>query len=251
MLKLSGGAIAGDDGFGFNREALTHICDEVLSIADLGIQVCIVVGGGNIFRGNVAKDWNIDRVEADNMGMMATFINAVLLRAALKSKGGHEVRVMSALATESIAEPFIRLRALRHLKRGYIVVFAGGIGQPYVTTDYPAVQRALQCECDAILVAKQGVDGVYSADPNTDSDARRYETLSYDDFVQKNLRVMDQSALLLARDHDIPVHIFNFDTTGTIRRICLGENLGTSLSRDTRTVLAMAPSRDAEADTEA
>lgn len=239
MLKLSGAAIAGDASFGFAPEAIEQICNEVLSVADIGVEVCIVVGGGNIFRGKVAADWNIDRVEADNMGMLATVINAVLLRAALKSKSEHEVRVMSSLPMDSVAEPFIRLRALRHLERGYIVVFAGGIGQPYVTTDYPAVQRALQCECDAILVAKHGVDGVYSADPNADDTARRYESLSYDDFVQKDLRVMDQSALLLARDHGVPVHIFDFDALGTIRRICLGENVGTQLSRETQTVLAV------------
>lgn len=239
MLKLSGAAIAGDGNFGFHPDALDQICTEVLSVADIGVEVCIVVGGGNIFRGKVATDWKIDRVEADNMGMLATVINSVLLRAALKAKSEHEVRVMSSLPMESVAEPFIRLRALRHLERGYIVIFAGGIGQPYVTTDYPAVQRALQCECDAILVAKHGVDGVYSADPNCDSSARRYESLSYDDFVQQDLRVMDQSALLLARDHGVPVHIFDFDSLGTIRRICLGENVGTQLGRETQTVLAV------------
>lgn len=239
MLKLSGSAIAGDKGFGFSPEALDHITREVLSVAELGIEVCITVGGGNIFRGRVADDWKIDRVEADNMGMLATVINAVLLRAALSAKSKFETRVLSAFPINTFAEPFIRLRAVRHLERGYIIIFAGGIGEPYVTTDYPAVQRSVQCHCDAILVAKHGVDGVYSADPNVDAGAERYATLAYDDFVRNDLRVMDQSALLLARDHGLPVHIFDFDNTGTIRRICLGENVGTSLNRHTQTVIAV------------
>lgn len=238
IIKLSGAAIAGDAKFGFDRDALEHICSEVLAVRDLGIEVGIVVGGGNIFRGNVAEQWDINRVEADNMGMMATIINAVLLRAALKSKGEYEVRVMSAVPAERVAEPFIHLRAIRHMEKGYIVVFAGGIGQPYVTTDYATVQRALQVEADAILVAKHGVDGVYTGDPHIDREAKRFRTLSYDDFVQRDLRVMDQSALLLARDHGLPIHIFNFERKGSIQRVCLGEDVGTALTPMTHAVLA-------------
>lgn len=238
VIKLSGAAIAGDSSFGFDQDALEHICTEVLAVRDLGIEVGIVVGGGNIFRGNVAEHWNINRVEADNMGMLATIINSVLLRAALKSKSEYDVRVMSALPAEAVAEPFIHLKAMRHLKEGRIVIFGGGIGQPYVTTDYPAVQRALQTESDAILVAKHGVDGVYTCDPNTNKEARRYRTLSYDEFVQRDLRIMDQSALLLARDHKLPVHIFNFDQKGCIQRICLGEDIGTSMTPTAETSLA-------------
>ncbi len=238
VIKLSGAAIAGDSSFGFDQDALEHICTEVLAVRDLGIEVGIVVGGGNIFRGNVAEHWNINRVEADNMGMLATIINSVLLRAALKSKSKYDVRVMSALPAEAVAEPFIHLKAMRHLKQGRIVIFGGGIGQPYVTTDYPAVQRALQTESDAILVAKHGVDGVYTGDPRTNKDARRYRSLSYDEFVQRDLRIMDQSALLLARDHKLPVHIFNFDQKGCIQRICLGEDIGTSMTPMAQTALA-------------
>ncbi|MFT6398579.1 MAG: uridylate kinase [Bradymonadia bacterium] len=238
VIKLSGAAIAGESSFGFDQDALEHICTEVLAVRDLGIEVGIVVGGGNIFRGNVAEHWNINRVEADNMGMLATIINSVLLRAALKSKSDYDVRVMSALPAEAVAEPFIHQKAMRHLKQGRIVIFGGGIGQPYVTTDYPAVQRALQTESDAILVAKHGVDGVYTCDPNTNKEARRYRTLSYDEFVQRDLRIMDQSALLLARDHKLPVHIFNFDQKGCIQRICLGEDIGTSLTSTAQTALA-------------
>jgi uridylate kinase len=238
VVKLSGAAIAGKTPFGFDPGSLEHICREVLAVRDLGIEVGIVVGGGNIFRGNVADEWSINRVEADNMGMMATIINSVLLRAALKSKSDYEVRVMSALPAEAVAEPFIHLRAIRHLEEGFIVIFAGGIGQPYVTTDYSAVQRALQTESHAILVAKHGVDGVYTADPKADSSARRYRSLSYDKFVQGDLKIMDQSALLLARDHGMPVHIFNFDQPGCIQRICLGEEIGTSVTPGAETLLA-------------
>ncbi len=237
MLKLSGGAIAGKITFGFDPDALDHICTEVLAVRDLGIQVAIVVGGGNIFRGNVAEHWNIERAEADSMGMIATLINGVLLRAALKSKSEYDVRVMSALPMDAVAEPFIRLRAMSHMEKGAIVIFSGGIGQPFVTTDYPAAQRAIECDCEAILVAKQGVDGVYTSDPRK-GNAQRYASLSYDEFVQRNLRIMDQSALLLARDHNMPVHIFNFDDAGAITRICLGEDIGTTMNPQTTTVLA-------------
>ncbi len=238
IIKLSGAAIAGKAKFGFDPDALEHICNEVLAVRDLGVEVGIVVGGGNIFRGNVAEQWNINRVEADNMGMMATIMNAVLMRAALKSKGKYEVRVMSALPAEAVAEPFIHLRAMRHLEKGFIVLFAGGIGQPYVTTDYPAVQRALQVEAEAILVAKHGVDGVYTKDPQVNTDARRFRSLSYDNFVQRDLRVMDQSALLLARDHGLPIHIFNFEKEGSIQRVCMGEDIGTTLTPMSQEVLA-------------
>lgn len=237
IIKLSGAAIAGNAKFGFDPDALEHICTEVLAVRDLGVEVGIVVGGGNIFRGNVAEQWNINRVEADNMGMLATIINAVLMRAALKSQGKYEVRVMSALPAEAVAEPFIHLRAMRHLEKGFIVLFAGGIGQPYVTTDYPAVQRALQIEADAILVAKHGVDGVYTKDPQVNADAQRFRSLSYDGFVQRNLKVMDQSALLLARDHNLPIHIFNFEKKGSIQRVCMGEDVGTTLTPMSQEVL--------------
>jgi len=240
LIKLSGGAIAGEAGFGFDNAAVDHIVREVLSARDMGVEVALVVGGGNIFRGRISSDWEIDRVEGDSMGMMGTVINAVLLRAALKARSDYEVRVLTAHHMEWVAEPFIRLRAIRHLEKGYIIVFAGGIGQPFVTTDYPAVQRAIETECDAILVAKQGVDGVYNCDPRENDDARRYISVNYDDVVRNDLRVMDQSALLMARDHGMPVHIFDFDKPGCIARLCTGEVVGTSLAADAETVLADA-----------
>lgn len=153
----------------------------------------------------------------------------------MKSKTDREIRVMTSIQVTSLAEPYIRLRALQHLKKGYLLIFGGGNGQPFVTTDYPSVQRAIEMNCDAILVAKQGVNGVYEADPKIDKKARMYKTLHYNDIVKNNIKVMDQSALLLARDYSLPVHLFNFDEPGAMKKICLGEPCGTLVAAsDTR-----------------
>ncbi|MFC5531203.1 UMP kinase [Cohnella yongneupensis] len=232
MIKLSGGAVAGDTEFGFSPERLDYIANEIMSVVELGVEVSIVIGGGNIFRGNMADNWGIDRAEADNIGTLATVVNSLMLRGVLKAKTDKEVRVMTAIPLASVAEPYIRLRAIHHLEKGYIVIFAGGNGQPYVTTDYPSVQRAIEVNCEAILVAKQGVDGVLNADPKHDKLARKYKSLHYDDVVQRNLRVMDQSAFILARDYGLPMHVFNFDRPGTMREVCNGLNYGTIISRD-------------------
>lgn len=227
LLKLSGGALAGDSTFGFAPEQLDRISTEILSLTELGVQIGIVVGGGNIFRGNMAELWGIERAEADSIGTLATVVNSLMLRGVLTSKTKTEVRVMTSIPINAVAEPYIRLRAVHHLDKGYIVIFAGGNGQPYVTTDYPSVQRAIETRCDAILVAKHGVNGVYEADPKKHPNARQYATLSYKDVIAQDINVMDQSAILLARDHDLPMHIFNFESNGSMSRICLGENLGT------------------------
>lgn len=238
MIKLSGGAMAGSGSAIFDKVAIEHIVTEILSATELGCQVALMVGGGNIFRGNIAEQWRIERAEADNMGMLGTVINGVMLRAAINAKTETDVRVMTAIQINQIAEPYIRLRAARHLEKGSIVVLVGGIGQPYVTTDYPAVQRALEMRCEAILAAKHGVDGVFTADPKTNPTARRYKSLTYGDVVSQDLRVMDQSAMLLARDHGLPIHLFNFDRAGCIRRICLGEDIGTYIGSDASLSLA-------------
>ncbi len=238
LLKLSGAAMAGGDATRtFHRESIDHIVSEILALREINVDVVTVVGGGNIFRGNLASDWNIEVAEADNMGMLGTVINGVLLRAALAATD-REVRLMTAMAIPSVAEPYIRLRAIRHLEHGSVVILAGGIGQPYVTTDYPAAQRAIETRCDAVLTAKHGIDGIYDSDPNKNPDAKRYITLSSDEAIRKNLRAMDQSALLLARDHDLPVHVFNFDHKGAARKLCLGEDVGTLVTRsaESRTV---------------
>ena len=227
LVKLSGGALAGDKDWGFSPGALNHIADEVIKLHDLGVQVSVVAGGGNIFRGELGEEWGIERAEADNIGMIATVTNSLMLRGVLKSRGNADVRVMTALPIDTVAEPFIRLRAIRHLEHGYIVVLAAGTGNPYVTTDYPSVQRALELRADAILAAKNGVDGVYTADPRHDPAARRYKQINYDTVIRENLRALDQSAVLLARDHNLPIHVFDFDTPGTMGQICQGEDVGT------------------------
>ncbi len=235
LIKLSGGALAGGDEVGFDRAAIEHIVNEVLSIQKMGVEVAIMIGGGNIFRGNVAKEWGIERAEGDSIGMLGTVVNSLMLRGALKSKTDSEIRVMTAIPMTAFAEPYIRLRAIHHLEKGYIVILSAGIGQPYVTTDYPAAQRAIETRCDAILVAKQGVDGVYTSDPKKDPMAKRYKTLAYNDFISKNLHIMDHSALLLARDHDLPIHIFSFSAKGSMLKICSGEDIGTFVAPGTST----------------
>jgi len=232
LVKLSGGAIAGDKDWGFSPGALNHIADEVLKLHNLGVQVSVVVGGGNIFRGELGEEWGIERAEADNIGMIATVTNSLMLRGVLKSRGNVDVRVMTAIPIDTVAESFIRLRAIRHLEHGYIVVLAAGTGNPYVTTDYLSVQRALELRAEALLAAKNGIDGIYTADPNRDPSARRYKQINYDTVIQKNLRALDQSAVLLARDHGLPIHVFNFDSPGIMCQICQGEDVGTLIGHN-------------------
>lgn len=228
MLKLSGGAFSGADGFGFAQEKLAHLVGEILSLSALGLSVGVTVGGGNILRGNSAEGWGIERTEADNIGMLGTVINGLMLRGALKSRTDREVRVMTAMPIPSVAEPYIRLKALQHLaKEGYLVIFAGGNGQPYVTTDYPSVQRALELGCNALLAAKSGTDGVFDKDPNRHENARMFAELSFAEVLGRNLRVMEPAAFILAKDHGLPVHVFNADKPGAAVNICEGRAEGT------------------------
>lgn len=235
LLKLSGAAMGGGEGT-FSLPSIAHIVNQVSSLHALGVDIVLVVGGGNIFRGKLAPEWNIEQAEADNMGMLGTVINGVLLRAALQA-AGLQIRLMTAMPIPSVAEPYIRLRAIRHLEKRRVVIMVGGIGQPYVTTDYPASQRALETRCEAVLAAKHGTDGVYDSDPRKNPNAKRYATLSSDEAIRQDLRAMDQSALLLARDHGLPVHVFNFDHDGAAVRVCQGEDVGTLVARDVKTVL--------------
>ena len=230
LIKLSGGAVAGKKEWGFDPNALNHIADEILDLHNAGVQVSVVVGGGNIFRGELGEEWGIERAEADNIGMIATITNSLMLRGVLESRGSSTVRVMTAIPMNSVAEPFIRLRAVRHLEQGHIVVLAGGTGNPYVTTDYPSAQRALELRAAALLAAKHGIDGIYTGDPRREQNARRYQRIEYDTVIQQNLRVMDQSAVLLARDHNLPIHVFDFEMPNAMRRICEGINIGTLIS---------------------
>jgi uridylate kinase len=228
VVKLSGAAMSGPEPVGLDAAALEHVSDEVLAVADRGVQVAVVVGGGNFFRGSLAEHWGIERAEADSVGMLGTVMNG--LRGVLKARGEREVRVMTALPIPSVAEPFIRLRAQSHLEKGYIVILAGGIGQPLVTTDYPAVQRAVELGADALLVAKNGVDAVYAADPRLEPGAARFEHLTYDEVVAKDLRVMDPSAFILAKEHGLPIHVFDIERRAAMTSILDGEPVGTLVS---------------------
>ena len=238
LVKLSGGAFSGPADFGFDKDAVDLLADEILDVTRLGVQVGIMAGGGNIFRGRLAEQWGIERAEADNIGMMATVVNSLILRGALTARGARDVRVMSAIPINTVAEPYIRLRAIKHLEKGLVVVFAAGTGQPYVTTDYPAVQRALEIRAEVLLVAKRGVDGVFTADPKRDPSARRYQTVTYEDVLRQRLDVMDQAAFVLARDHGLPIHVFDAAARAAMRRICQGEEAGTLIAPDVTTVLA-------------
>lgn len=227
VLKLSGEALAGSSGWGVDPDNLGHLADEVLAVHALGVQVAVVVGGGNYFRGRMSDGWGIGRAEADNIGMLGTVMNGLMLRGALTAKTDADVRVMTAMPIQSVAEPFIRLRAISHLERGSIVVLAGGIGQPFVTTDYPSVQRSLELEADALLVAKRGIDGVYDSDPNVNPAAVRFTALTYSDALSGGIKVMDTSAFVLADEQGLTMHVFDVAAKGPMRRICLGEDVGT------------------------
>jgi uridylate kinase len=230
VVKLSGEALAGTASWGVDPASLAHVATEVLSVHDLGVQVAVVVGGGNYFRGRMAEGWGISRAEADNIGMLGTVMNALMLRGALTARTSADVRVMTAIAIQSVAEPFIRLRAMRHLEDGRIVLLAGGIGQPYVTTDYPAVQRSLELDADALLVAKRGVDGVYDSDPRENPSAVRYAQLTYDQALAAGVRVMDTSAFVLANEQGLTMHVFDVAAVGVMREIVEGADIGTKIT---------------------
>lgn len=229
VVKLSGEALAGDSGWGISQEALQQLADEIIALHDNNIRVAAVVGGGNYFRGRMASSWGIARAEADNIGILGTVMNALMLRGVLTARTNADVRVMTAIPIQSVAEPFIRLRAMRHLDHGSIVLLAGGIGQPFVTTDYPSVQRALELEADALLVAKRGVDGVYDRDPNKYEDAKKYDVLSYEEAIARGISIMDRSAFILAHEQSLTMHIFDVTHRGAMLDVCNGEDIGTTV----------------------
>lgn len=226
LIKLSGGQLAGESGFGISPAVIGRVARELGEVHGLGSQLCIVIGGGNIIRGIDAAEQGLDRTSADYMGMLASIINAIALQDALE-KEGLTTRVLSALEIHSVAEPYIRRRAVRHLEKGRIVVFAGGTGNPYFSTDTAAVLRAAEVDAEIILMAKHGVDGVYDDDPRKNARAKRYDRLSYDEAIRKNLRIMDQTAVALCRENDLPIIVFDMSTPGNIRKVASGENVGT------------------------
>ena len=230
VLKLSGEAMAGGQGFGLSPEIIKTVASQVKEVVELGVEVAVVVGGGNIWRGKIGSEMGMDRATADYMGMLATVMNSLALQDSLE-KQGVETRVLSSIEMRQVAEPYIRRRAIRHLEKKRVVIFAAGTGNPYFSTDTTAALRAAEIEADVILMAKNNVDGVYSADPKTDSTAVKYEELSYFDVIQQGLQVMDSTASTLCMDNDIPLVVFSIMENGNIKRAVLGEKIGTVVRR--------------------
>jgi uridylate kinase len=225
LLKLSGEALMGGAGYGIDPKVVSRIAAELRDVHDLGVEMALVVGGGNIFRGLKASTLGMDRASADYMGMLATVMNAVALQDALEKQGCF-TRVVSAIEMREIAEPFIRRRAVRHLEKGRVVVFAAGTGNPYFTTDTAAALRAMEMKAEVILKATK-VDGIYTADPVKHPEATRYERISYLQVLQERLQVMDATAISLCMDNKLPILVFNLKTPGNIRRVVMGEAVGT------------------------
>ncbi len=228
LLKLSGEALMGNQQFGIKADTLSIFADEIAEVINAGYEVGIVVGGGNIFRGLQAGNIGIERAQGDYMGMLATLINGMALQGALESKGIY-TRLLSALSIAQVCEPYIRRRAVRHLEKGRCIIMAAGTGNPYFTTDTAAALRANEIEADVILKGTS-VDGVYTADPKKDATASKYDTISYDEVMIKNLRIMDQTAFALCKENKMPIIVFNIKERGNILRILKGEKLGTLIS---------------------
>jgi uridylate kinase len=228
LLKLSGEALAGDKGFGVDTERIHEIAGEIEDVHSLGVEIAVVIGGGNFFRGVADQAKDMDRVAADNMGMLATVINALALQDALEKRNLF-TRVMSAIAMHEIAEPIIRRRANRHLEKNRVVIFAPGTGSPYFSTDTAASLRAMEIKADVIMKATK-VDGIYDADPVQVKDAQMFDQLTYMDVLRKGLKVMDATAISLCQDNNLPILVFNLNRSGNIRRVVLGEKVGSLVS---------------------
>ncbi|KJR46838.1 Uridine monophosphate kinase [Desulfosporosinus sp. I2] len=232
VLKISGEALAGKQGFGLQHDMLVSVAEQVAEIRGMGVEVCLVVGGGNLWRGIAGSAQGMDRATADYMGMLATVMNALALQDALE-KAGSDTRVLSAIEMRQVAEPYIRRRAIRHMEKGRIVIFAAGTGNPYFSTDTTAALRAAEIEAEVILMAKR-VDGVYDSDPFINPLAKKFERLSYLDVLSQGLGVMDSTATSLCMDNNIPVIVFDLTKNGNIRRVIMGEAIGTYVGRDSQ-----------------
>ena len=226
VLKLSGEAMAGQSGFGIDPATIKEMVKEIKEVHALGVEIAIIVGGGNIWRGITGAEMGMERAQADYMGMLATVMNSLALQDVLENNGV-PTRVQTSIDMRQIAEPFIRRRAIRHLEKGRVVIFAAGTGNPYFSTDTLAALRAAEVNADVILMAKNNVDGVYDADPRQDANATKFDNLSHLDVIAKGLKVMDSTASSLSMDNDIPLVVFNLNEPGNIRRVVLGESIGT------------------------
>ncbi len=228
LLKLSGEALMGEQGFGISSQVIKYVAEEIRSIFDLGVQIAIVVGGGNIFRGIAASSYGMDRSSADHMGMLATVINSLALQDALEKKGV-ATRTQSAISMHEVAEPYILRRAVRHLEKGRVVIFAAGTGNPYFTTDTAAVLRAQEIHAEILLKATK-VDGLYDSDPVINKDAKFLGRVKYMEVLERQLKVMDMTAISLAMDNNLPLAIFNLKKKGNIRKVICGEDIGTRIN---------------------
>lgn len=228
LLKLSGEALMGEKQYGIDPKRLDEYADEIKEVVDKGIEVAIVIGGGNIFRGLAGAATGMDRVQGDHMGMLATVINGLALQSALEMKDV-QTRLQSAIKINEVAEPFIRRRAMRHLEKGRVVIFGGGTGNPYFTTDSAAVLRAIEIEADVILKGTR-VDGIYTSDPEKDKNATKFDTISFQDVLQKGLKVMDTTAFTLSQENELPIVVFDMNKKGNLLKIVDGEAIGTTVN---------------------
>ena len=226
LYKLSGEALAGGKGFGIDSEVVTKITSQIVEVVQQGVEVAIVVGGGNIWRGKTGEELGMERATADSMGMLATVMNSLALQDSLEQKGV-DTRVLTSVEMKAMAEPYIRRRAIRHLEKGRVAIFAAGIGNPYFSTDTTAALRAKEIGAEAILMGKNGVDGVYSADPKLDSTATKYDKLSYMDIMNKGLTIMDSTAITFCMDNHLPIIVFSIDEADNIVKVVSDSNLGT------------------------
>lgn len=225
LLKLSGESLMGQKSFGIDNKRLAEYANQIKEVHDKGVEIAIVIGGGNIFRGVQAEEGGMDRTHGDYMGMLATMINSMALQAALESVGVH-TRLQSAIEMKEISEPFIRRRAVRHLEKGRVVIFGAGTGNPYFTTDSAASLRAIEIDADVILKGTR-VDGIYSSDPEKDKNATKFDRISFDDVYGNGLKVMDMTAFTLCKENDLPIIVFDMDTPGNLRKVLAGEQVGT------------------------
>lgn len=230
LLKLSGESFTGDSGYGADSNAVAYMARQIRTICELGVQIGVVVGGGNILRGWQAEAQGMDRATADYAGMLATIINALALQDALERYHNLEVRTQSAISVQQIAEPYIRRRAIRHLERGRVVIFAGGTGNPFMTTDTAAALRSVEIEAKALLMAKNNVDGIYESDPNIVPDAAKIDFITHQEALERRLRVMDSTALSLCMDNDLPIIVFDLFENGSIQKIIAGGKTGSMVA---------------------
>lgn len=228
LLKLSGEALMGEKNYGIDAERLEDYAKEIKAVVDKGVQVAIVIGGGNIFRGVSGASRGMDRVQADHMGMLATIINGLALQSALE-ESGLDTRLQSAIKINEVAEPFIRRRAMRHLEKGRVVIFGGGTGNPYFTTDSAAVLRAIEIQADVILKGTR-VDGIYNTDPEKDANAVKFDSISFDDALSKGLKIMDSTAFTLSQENELPIIVFDMNTPGNLMKVVTGEKIGTQVN---------------------